>query len=122
MIHGRIDRVDQLINGGLEIIDYKTGAAKEKVEGEDKDQLLIYQMAAGRLPEYKQIGAPKKLTYFYLNDNSKVSFLGDDKELNKLEEKLTGAIAAIKSGNFTATPGSHVCKYCDFRDICQYRA
>ena len=121
LIHGRIDRVDQLTDGGLEIIDYKTGAAKEKVEGEDKDQLLIYQMAAGRLPEYKQIGAPKKLTYFYLNENSKVSFLGDDKELNKLEEKLTGAIAAIKSGNFTATPG-HVCKYCDFRDICQYRA
>lgn len=122
LIHGRIDRIDQLADGGLEIIDYKTGAAKTKVEGEDKDQLLIYQIAASQLPEYKQIGAPKKLTYFYLNDNTKVSFLGADRELDKLEEKLIGAIEEIKSGNFTATPGSHVCKYCDFRDICQYRA
>jgi len=121
LIHGRIDRVDQLTNGSLEIIDYKTGKAKEKDEGDDKDQLLIYQMALQQLPEYRNIGAPSKLTYYYLNENAQVSFLGNEKEITKLQEKLVSTIDEIKSGNFDATPSQHTCKYCDFKNICQYR-
>ena len=74
ILSGRIDRVDQLPDGKLEIIDYKTGRAKEKVTGEDKDQLLIYQIALLQLPEYKNIGEPGQLTYYYLNDDVKISF------------------------------------------------
>lgn len=122
LLRGRIDRIDQLPDKGLEIIDYKTGAAKAKVEGEDKDQLLIYQIAAEQLPEYKNIGAPKKLTYFYLNENAKVSFLGTDKEIAKLKEKIINTAEEIKSGNFAATPSQHICRHCDFKDICQFRA
>ena len=122
MVRGRIDRIDQLDDGTLEIIDYKTGAAKEKVDGEDKDQLLIYQIAINQLPEYNNIGTPSKLTYFYLNDNSKVSFLGTEKEIEKLKEKLVATIEQINSGDFTATPSQHICKYCNFKDICQFRA
>ena len=33
LVHGRIDRVDQLPDRRLEIIDYKTGQAKEKLTG-----------------------------------------------------------------------------------------
>lgn len=122
LLHGRIDRIDQLPDGGLEIIDYKTGQGKEKVEGDDKDQLLIYQIAINKLPEYKVVGAPKRLTYFYLNDNTKISFLGDQKEIEKLKEKVVSTIDQINSRDFTATPSPHVCRNCDFRDICQFRA
>ncbi len=121
LVQGRIDRIDQLDDGSLEIIDYKTGTAKEKVEGEDKDQLLIYQIAINQLSEYNNIGAPGKLTYFYLNDNSKVSFLGSDKEIARLKEKLVATIEQINSGNFSATPSQHICQHCNFKDICQFR-
>jgi DNA helicase-2/ATP-dependent DNA helicase PcrA len=122
LLHGRIDRIDQLPDGSLEIIDYKTGQSKEKVDGEDKDQLLIYQVAVSELPEYSRIGTPKRLTYFYLNDNTKISFLGDQKEIERLKEKVISTIGEINSGNFTATPSPYVCRHCDFRDICQFRA
>ena len=122
LVRGRIDRIDQLEDGKLEIIDYKTGKSKEKVEGEDKDQLLIYQVAINQLPEYNNIGAPGKLTYYYLNNNNKISFLGSDKEVEKVKERLVATIEKINSGNFLATPGQHICKYCNFKDICQFRA
>jgi len=121
LVHGRIDRIDKLLDGSLEIIDYKTGKAKEKVVGEDKDQLLIYQIAVEQLPEYQTIGKPSQLTYFYLNDNIRVSFLGEEKEKNKLMEKLQKTIDRIHSGDFTATPGKFTCEHCDFRNICDYR-
>lgn len=120
-VQGRIDRVDQLKDGTLEIIDYKTGKSKEKVEGEDKDQLLIYQIAIEQLPEYKNIGNPSRLTYYYLNDDIKLSFLGEDKELEKLKEKLINNIDDIHNGNFNPNPNQHKCKFCDFKDICEYR-
>jgi DNA helicase-2/ATP-dependent DNA helicase PcrA len=122
LLKGRIDRVDQLPDGTLEILDYKTGQPKEKVEGEDKDQLVIYQIAVSQLPDFKNIGAPGRLTYYYLTDNSTVEFLGSEKDVAKISEKLSAAIEKICRGDFAATPGSHVCKSCEFHDICQYRA
>jgi DNA helicase-2/ATP-dependent DNA helicase PcrA len=121
LLHGRIDRIDKLPDGTLEIIDYKTGKAKEKVTGEDKDQLLIYQIATEQLPQYRHMGATQKLTFYYINDNIKVSFLGTPEELSGLKEKLISVIERIHSGDFTATPSQFVCGSCDFRDICDYR-
>ncbi len=121
LVHGRIDRIDQLPDGSLEIIDYKTGKAKDKLTTDDKEQLLIYQIATQELPEYHHIGKPSKLTFYYVNDNLQNSFIGEDKELEKLREKLVGTIDKIHSKDFTATPSQFACEYCDFKDICDYR-
>ncbi len=121
VVHGRIDRIDQLPDGSLEIIDYKTGQSKEKVAGEEKDQLLIYQIAVETLPEYKSIGKAGKLTFYYLNDNIRTSFVGDGEEMAGLKVRLEKAIQDIQGGDFTATPSSHICRRCDFKDICEYR-
>ncbi len=120
-IHGKIDRVDKLADSSLEIIDYKTGKPKEKIVGDDKNQLLIYQIAVQTLPEYKQIGEVSKLTFYYINNNLQTSFMGKTEELAKLQEKILKTINNIKAQNFMATPSQHVCHSCDFRDICEYR-
>jgi len=120
-INGRIDRVDKLADGTLQIIDYKTGQSKEKIEGDDKNQLLIYQLAADSVTEYRNLGAVSNLTFFYLENNLQISFLGDDDDLVGLKEKLLETIENIKSGNFTATPAAHLCSHCDFKDICEFR-
>lgn len=120
-INGRIDRVDKLTDGGLEIIDYKTGQSKDKLTTDDKQQLLIYQIAAETLPKYKNIGQVGKLTFYYINDNLKTSFVGNDKDMEKLQEKLLSTIGEIHSKKFGATPGKHVCKYCDYSTICEFR-
>ncbi len=120
-INGRMDRVDKLPDGSLQIIDYKTGQSKEKIEGDDKNQLLIYQLAANSLQEYKNLGSVSNLTFFYLEDNLQISFLGDDEDLLGLKEKLLETIENIKSSNFIATPAAHLCSHCDFKDICEFR-
>jgi RecB family exonuclease len=114
-IKGVIDRVDQTA-AGIEIIDYKTGGAKTG-KNVDKDQLLIYQLAAA-----ETFGWPvAKMSFYYLDDNSVVSFLGSADDLQKQKEKMLNLIAGIRSENFIATPSSFNCQYCDFRSICKYK-
>ncbi|MDD2757867.1 MAG: ATP-dependent DNA helicase [Patescibacteria group bacterium] len=122
LVKGRIDRIDQLADGTWEIIDYKTGQGKDKIAGEDKEQLLIYQIALQQLPEFATAGRPGRLTYYYLNEGNKISFLGTAKDTAKLEENIAEIITRIKSSNFTATPEKFTCGHCDWRDICDYRA
>lgn len=120
-LKGRIDRIDMLPDNSVEIIDYKTGTPKEKLTAEEKQQLLIYQIVAETSPGYKNLGSVSKLTFYYLNNETKVSFVGSDKELSKLKDKILGTIEEIHSGNFEPTPSSQICSNCDFRDICEYR-
>jgi len=115
-IKGKIDRVDELPDKSIEIIDYKTGKSKERLQKADKEQLLIYQLAGeqvlGKLPE--------KLSYYYLNDNKKISFFSSEKEREEFKLEILKKIEKIKKSDFKATPGWQ-CKRCDFKDICEFR-
>ncbi len=118
MIHGRFDRIDEPRDNEIEIIDYKTGGVKQlkDISKEDKAQLLIYQMA------YEQMYArkPTRLTYYYLEDNKMVSFLGTEEELEKLQSDILNTIDSIRTRQFPAKP-SFMCKFCPYKNICEYR-
>lgn len=116
IIKGAIDRVDRLPDGTLEIIDYKTGNPKEKLEYADKRQLILYKIF---LEEFLKIKV-SKLSYYYLEGTYKTSFEAKDKDVEKLRLEVLEEIAEIKKGNFPPNP-TELCKYCDFRDICQWR-
>ncbi|MBI4142303.1 UvrD-helicase domain-containing protein [Candidatus Uhrbacteria bacterium] len=114
-VRGKADRIDALPDGGVEIVDYKTGKAKTKLEAEDKMQLLIYQVAATQT-----LGVvPTVLSYYYLEDNSKQSFLGTNEEIEKLHDTIVDVGQKIANGKFAPTPGRH-CATCDFKNICPY--
>ncbi|MBU4347655.1 ATP-dependent helicase, partial [Patescibacteria group bacterium] len=114
-IRGAIDRIDE-INGKIKIIDYKTGRPKEKLSFEEKEQLLIYQLAIRDL--FKQ--EISSLAFYYLDNNSEAEFLGAEEELSKVKEKILAIINEIKKGEFPARP-SELCKFCDFKEICEFR-
>ncbi len=116
LLIGRIDRIDDLGNG-VRIIDYKTGSSKEKLSLEDKEQLLIYQIAAEKALGLK----PLELKYYYLEEGKEVSFLGSEKEKERVMSSIISEIENIKKSDFLPTPGWH-CKFCDFRDICEHRS
>jgi DNA helicase-2/ATP-dependent DNA helicase PcrA len=122
---GKIDRIDE-IDGGppsheasagrrVCLIDYKTGKKKEKLEKDDKTQLLLYQIAA---EEYLKLN-PKELAYYYLESGDKITFLGSEAEKQRLRDEIVQTIEKIYKSNFKATPGFH-CQFCDFKDICQF--
>lgn len=120
-IRGFIDRIDLLPDQTAELIDYKTGAPKEKLTSEEKMQLLLYQLACLNLPEITGGHKVSKLTFYYLDNNSQISFLGSDKELDKVENEFSDTISEIKSSQFEARPESHKCAFCDFKNICEFR-
>ncbi|MFA5644298.1 MAG: ATP-dependent DNA helicase [Patescibacteria group bacterium] len=116
-IKGKIDRVDKLADGSFEIIDYKTGSAKEKLEVGDKRQLVLYKIVAEASFGIKI----DKLTYYYLEDGSKLSFSAKDKDIEKMEEWLLNSILEIEKREFIPKPSSFNCGYCDFKGICEFR-
>jgi len=113
-VKGKIDRIDETPEG-IVLLDYKTGRAKEKIISQEKEQLLIYQIAAEEVFNLQ----PKELAYYYLEDNKKISFLGSEQDKQKLKEKIKETIEAIRSSDFKAKPGWQ-CSFCDFKNICEF--
>jgi DNA helicase-2/ATP-dependent DNA helicase PcrA len=114
-LRGRIDRVDK-IDDKVKIVDYKTGNPKEKLMPNDKYQLLIYQMALEDLFREEV----KALSFYYLENNSEIEFLGSEKEISAVKDKIRKAIREINKGEFPPKPGP-LCAFCDYKDICEYR-
>lgn len=116
VIKGAIDRVDKLADGTLEVVDYKTGKTKDKLEFKDKRQLILYQLF---LEEFLGIKV-SALSYYYLESGEKRSFTATEKDITKLRTDVMAEIAAIKSRDFAPTP-SPMCQFCDFNSICEFR-
>lgn len=111
---GKIDRADLNIDGSIDIIDYKTGAIKEKLSPDDKVQLLIYQWAA--TDEFKE--KVNSLRYWYLASlRDSQEFVGSNEDIEKIKAKLLltieQIILAIKNNSFSELDHkrSHECKF-----------
>ena len=115
-LKGSIDRIDLKPDGSLMILDYKTGQPKSKLEYRQKRQLLIYQLALAELTGQKI----SSLGFYYLESGELLEFTAKESDLAKVENEIAETIKAITSLDFTATP-SELCKYCDFRGICEFR-
>lgn len=122
-LKGIIDRIDRLDDGGCgslleedcEIIDYKTGSAKDQAEADKNLQLSIYAIAAKELLGLN----PKILSFYNLTTNEKVSSERSEDALLKAKEKVLGVISKIEERLFDANPGRH-CRWCDFIIVCPY--
>lgn len=114
-LYGKIDRVDELPNGDIEIIDYKTGSSKEQGDADKDAQMTIYAMAAKEALKLEL----KCLTFYYVESGEKVSTKRTDKQIEAEKEKIKEVVKDMKKGKFEATPGRH-CSWCDYKDICPF--
>ncbi|MBA3051561.1 MAG: PD-(D/E)XK nuclease family protein [Candidatus Omnitrophota bacterium] len=126
-VSGRIDRVDE-IEGGFEVIDYKTGTGKKF-----KKVALRNQIGRGEhlaLPIYaRAIEGCSEITLFWLADHEKPEdypqkvtlALDDEKTLAALEEmdlKLKEALENIKKGDFSPASKCPNSRSCPHKDLC----
>lgn len=116
-LKGKIDRVDRLSDGSMMVLDYKTGSAKEALEAEDKEQLYLYQIA---LEERGLVVS--RLAYVYVLDwqLAEVEPLAG-KARQAFLDKLERRMDEVLRSDYKATPDSFTCKYCDFKNICEFR-
>jgi len=116
-VKGQIDRVDR-IDGGVRIVDYKTGKPPDpskNMPASDLWQLYLYARAAKEALKEK----PVTLSYYYFDLGQYIDIEWNEKDEQKIMQKTEESIEGILKSNFIATPSKFVCKYCDFKDICE---
>ena len=115
-IEGVIDRVDA-ISGGMEVIDYKSGATPADLSHRIRTQLHTYALAVEHC-----LGCPvTRLTAYFLKENQTRSMVPDPEFAENLLERFRALGLAVSVGSFDPTPGS-CCRHCDYRDRCEFRA
>ncbi len=116
VLKGRMDQVNRLGPGEEEIVDYKTGKARNEEKAKKDVQLSVYALAAREVFDWN----PARLTLHFLQTNQPVSATRDEKQLKKVRADIQEAAADIRAGAFPAKPGFS-CRYCDFESICPAR-
>jgi RecB family exonuclease len=125
---GAVDRIDEADDGGLVVIDYKTGSPTrylgltelDPTAGGRRFQLAVYALAARAalgLP-----GAPVDAEYWFVTSKWRFRRIGyrvDDDVLARVREALGAVDELIGSGVFPAVPTPEVflpyveCPFCD---------
>ncbi len=109
----RIDQINSLGRGEVEIVDYKTGKAKKEAEARRDLQLSIYAIAAKEIFELN----PVRLVFHYLQDNSRQETTRGAKQLEEAQEIVQEVAADIRARSFPAKEGI-ICRSCANRPIC----
>jgi RecB family exonuclease len=110
---GRLDRIDDLGDNRVRIVDYKSGAPKDQEKAKKSIQLSIYALAAKTAWGYDA----EKLVFYNLEDQSEAETTRDAAQLEAARDKVRDVAAAIAAGDFHPNPGQQ-CSYCDYRELC----
>ncbi|HCS79368.1 TPA: hypothetical protein DIV55_06570 [Patescibacteria group bacterium] len=118
-IGGKIDRIDDLGNGGIEIIDYKTGRVPAKRKLDTNLQLSMYALAATQIKEAPFNRKPEqvKLSLYFFDTQEKISTTRTSKQLEKDRETIREIAKEIETSDFKCS-GSELCVNCEYKLFC----
>lgn len=121
-VRGRIDLILPRPDGGLELVDFKSGGMPSR-EGLGRSlQLPVYALAAARLFDRQ----PESLsyTYYFLRDGGEASFASSPERFEQVTARVGAVMEAIQSRQFDPTPGCdcHACRWrSQWRDAARAR-
>jgi DNA helicase-2/ATP-dependent DNA helicase PcrA len=119
-IGGRIDRVDELSKGVIEIIDYKTGANVPTQKEIDRDlQMTFYALAAVVLkePPFNKKPEEVKMTFYYFDNQKKISTIRTKEQLEEAVKEIFKTREEMEKSDFVCS-GSFLCKNCEYKMLC----
>jgi CRISPR/Cas system-associated exonuclease Cas4 (RecB family) len=112
-VTGRMDQINRVAQGEVEIVDYKPGRPKTEVQAQKGLQLSVYALAAR-----ENLGLePVRLGYYNLQTNECVTAVREEKLLREVRGTIQEVAADIRARDFPARPG-FACKTCEFRFLC----
>jgi putative RecB family exonuclease len=117
-VRGIIDRLDELEDGSLVVVDYKTGRAPRNEQA--KSRLSGVQMYA-LMCEAEGRGRPAVVRLLYLRDRIVISAAPTDQAMRGIRQRALGVWSAIeracREDDFRPNP-SGLCRFCAFQAYC----
>ena len=108
-ISGKFDRIDELENNNLRIIDFKTGKNQQNYS-----QLEFYKLLA----ELNFERPVETVSFYYLNSKKIKDFDVSKTDNNKIKDKILKKIDIIKNTKEFIPEPTKLCDHCDFKEIC----
>lgn len=120
-IGGKMDRVDVLSDGKIEIIDYKTGANVPTQQAIDNDlQMTFYALAATKIYDAPFNKKPEeiKLTFYYFENQNKVTTTRTKEQLESAVKEIFEVKKEIEKSEFNCS-GHIFCQNCEYSLFCK---
>ncbi len=117
---GRIDRVDNLPDGKIEIIDYKTGSNMPDDTKLIKDvQLTFYALGAVNIKDSVFNKTPEEvvLSLYYLEEDRKLTTARTVEQLDAAKDLIFQKVEEIEKSGFECS-GSQLCRNCEYKMLC----
>jgi RecB family exonuclease len=117
-LSGAIDRIDRAPDGGIRIVDYKTGKS-EPAAGDMADnlQLAVYHLAATRDPELAALGPVTELRLFFPRTTHSYEQEIVAGHAEATEARILQAAEHILAEEFEPSVEAN-CRYCSFQRLC----
>ena len=112
MLVGKLDRVDELPDGSLQIVDYKTARTPPKAP--DTFQLDIYQLGLAA----KTGELASRIVFEYLRHGTQYVVEVDDRNLQRTLDRMSAALAAVEGDDTLAPRTGEHCRQCDYAAYC----
>ena len=109
---GTLDRVDELLDGTLQIVDYKT--ARTPPQAPDTFQLDVYQLGLAA----KTGELASRIVFEYLRHGIQHVVEVDDRNLRQTVERVESVVAAVEADDTLHPQPGEYCRRCDYIAYC----